>query len=134
VQAASAPAPPGKRPVPPLAKPRAAKLPSVADRTLDNGLRVLAVRRPGVPLAELRLRIPFAGPSGRGGRAHTAQAQLLGDTLLSGTATRSAAQLAAEVQALGGQLSASTDADRLGFGARSSCPACPGCSMCWATC
>ncbi|CAA9329973.1 MAG: hypothetical protein AVDCRST_MAG16-1246 [uncultured Frankineae bacterium] len=105
-----------RRPVPPLAKPRPAKLPVVAEQTLDNGLRVLAVRRRGVPLAELRLRVPFAGPSGRGGRAHTAQAQLLGDTLLSGTSSRTAAQLAAEVQALGGQLSASTDADRLGFG------------------
>ena len=105
-----------KRPVPPLATPRPAKLPSVADRTLDSGLRVLAVRRPGVPLAELRLRIPFAGPSGKAGRAHTAQASLLGDTLLSGTERRSAAQLAADVQALGAQLSASTDADRLGVG------------------
>jgi zinc protease len=105
-----------KRPVPPLAKPRAAKLPSVAERTLDNGLRVLAVRRPGVPLAELRLRVPFAGPVGKSGRAFTAQASLLGDTLLSGTEQRDAAQLAADVQALGGQLSASTDADRLGLG------------------
>ena len=106
----------GKRPVPPLATPRPARLPSVAERTLDNGLRVLAVRRPGVPLAELRLRIPFAGPSGRSGRAFTAQASLLGDTLLSGTEKRDAAQLAADLQALGAQLSASTDADRLGFG------------------
>ncbi|MEX2290587.1 MAG: pitrilysin family protein [Mycobacteriales bacterium] len=105
-----------KRPVPPLARPRPVKLPTVADRTLDNGLRVLAVRRPGVPLAELRLRIPFAGPAGKGGRAFTAQASLLGDTLLSGTGRRDAAQLAADLQALGGQLSASTDADRLGFG------------------
>ncbi len=104
------------RAIPALSPPRAAKLPSVADRTLDNGLRVLAVRRPGVPLAELRLRVPFAGPEGRGSRAHTAQAQLLGDTLLSGTEQRSAARLAADVQALGGQLSASTDSDRLGFG------------------
>lgn len=104
------------RPLPPLATPRPAKLPTVAERTLDNGLRVLAVRRPGVPLAELRLRIPFAGPGGKGGRAHTAQTQLLGDTLLSGTERRTAAQLAADVQALGGQLAASTDADLLGFG------------------
>ena len=105
------------RPVPPLAKPRPVKLPSVAERTLDNGLHVLAVRRQGVPLAELRLRVPFAGPGGRGGHRHTAQAQLLGDTLLAGTDRRSAAQLAADVQSLGGQLSASTDADRLAMGA-----------------
>ena len=105
------------RPIPALAKPRPVKLPTVAERTLDSGLRVLAVRRQGVPLAELRLRVPFAGSGGRGGRRHTAQAQLLGDTLLAGTARRSAAQLAADVQALGGQLSASTDADRLALGA-----------------
>jgi zinc protease len=104
------------RPVPALGPPRAPKLPTVGERTLDNGLRVLAVRRPGVPLAELRLRIPFAAPSGRSGMAHTAQAQLLGDTLLSGTERRDAAQLAADVQALGAQLSAGTDADRLGIG------------------
>ncbi len=104
------------RPIPPLAPPRKPKLPNVADRTLDNGLRVLAVRRPGVPLAELRLRVPFAAPPGRGGRAHTAQAHLLGDTLMSGTERRTAAQLAADVQAVGGQLSSSTDADRLGIG------------------
>ena len=66
------------RPVPALAKPRPVKLPTVAERTLDSGLRVLAVRRQGVPLAELRLRVPFAGSGGRGGRRHTAQAQLLG--------------------------------------------------------
>ncbi len=104
------------RPIPALGAPRKARLPSVADRTLDNGLRVLAVRRPGVPLAELRLRVPFAAPPGRGGRAHTARAHLLGDTLLSGTDRRTAAQLAADVQAVGGQLSSSTDADRLGIG------------------
>ncbi len=115
--APTAPAPTlAARAVPAVGKPRPLKLPSVAERTLDSGLRVLAVRRPGVPLAELRLRIPFAAPTGKAGRVHTAQAALLGDTLLSGTASRDAAQLAADVQALGGQLSASTDADRLGFG------------------
>ena len=105
-----------KRPVPPLAPARPAKLPTVGERTLDNGLRVLAVRRPGVPLAELRLRVPFAAPTGKAGAKHVAQAQLLGDTLLMGTERRTAAQLAADLQALGGQLSASVDADRLSFG------------------
>jgi predicted Zn-dependent peptidase len=115
--AGPASAPTAARPVPPLGTPRPLTLPTVSERTLDNGLRVLAVRRPGVPLAELRLRIPFAAPAGRGGRAYTASAALLSDTLLSGTEHRDAARLAADVQALGGQLSASTDADRLGFGA-----------------
>jgi predicted Zn-dependent peptidase len=104
------------RPVPSLATARAPKLPTVADQVLDNGLRVLAVRRPGVPLVELRLRIPFAGPRGRRAAAHTARAALLGDTLLSGTSTRSAEQVAVDLQSLGAQLSASTDSDRLGLG------------------
>ena len=51
------------RTAPALAKAKPVRLPTVADTTLDNGLRVLAVRRPGVPLAEVRLRIPFAAPA-----------------------------------------------------------------------
>lgn len=100
------------RPVPALGKQRTPRLPTVAERTLDNGLRVLAVRRPGVPLVELRLRVPFSGK----GVDHVAKAQLLGDTLLSGTDRRTAGQLAADLQALGGSLSASVDSDRLGMG------------------
>jgi zinc protease len=99
------------RTVPPLGKPRSSRLPSVADTTLPNGLRVLAVRRSGVPLAELRLRVPFAGK----GDEHVARAQLLSDTLLSGTDRRSASQIAVDLQALGGQLHATHDADRLGI-------------------
>jgi zinc protease len=99
------------RTVPALGKPRQSKLPSVADTTLPNGLRVLAVRRPGVPLVELRLRIPFAGK----GDDHVARAQLLGDTLLSGTDRRTASEIAVALQSFGGQLHASNDADRLGI-------------------
>ncbi len=104
------------RVLPPLAKHRVAKLPTVTDTVLDSGLRVLAVRRPGVPLVELRLRVPFAAPSGKNGMPHVARATLLADTLLSGTDRRDAKQIAVDLQSLGGQLSASTDADRLGFG------------------
>ncbi len=103
---------PATRAIPAPGAPRPQKLPTVAERVLDNGLRVLAVRRPGVPLVELRLRIPFAGK----GAAHTARGQLLGDTLLSGTDRRSAERLAADLQGLGGSLSASVDADRLSIG------------------
>ena len=106
----------GRVTVPALTKQRIAKLPTVGDVVLDNGLRVLTVRRPGVPLVELRLRVPFAAPVGKGGKAHVARATLLSDTLFSGTAHKSAAEFAIAVQSLGGQLSASADADRLGFG------------------
>ena len=102
---------PSPRPIPALGKPRAGKLPTVADTTLDNGLRVLAVRRPGVPLVELRLRIPFTGK----GEQDVGKAQLLSETLLSGTDRRSASQIAVDLQSLGGQLNAHVDADRLGI-------------------
>jgi predicted Zn-dependent peptidase len=97
------------RQVPSLGTPRQSKLPSVADTTLPNGLRVLAVRRPGVPLVELRLRIPFGGK----GDSHVARAQLLADTLLSGTDRRSASEIAVALQSFGGQLHANNDAERL---------------------
>lgn len=108
--------------IPELTKPRSAKLPTVAERTLDNGLRVLAVRRPGVPLVELRLRVPFAGK----GAEHSARAQLLADTMMAGTSRRSAEQLAGDLQALGASLSVSVDSDRLGFGGSVLSPSLPG--------
>ncbi len=103
--------------LPALTKARKQRLPTVSERTLDNGLRVLAVRRPGVPLVEARLRVPFAGPSGKRAVGFTAKAQLLGETMLMGTDRRSAAQIAVDLQSLGGSLSASVDADRLSVGA-----------------
>ena len=86
-----------------------AELPEVAERTLASGLRVLVVRRATVPLVELRLRIPFAGA----GDEHRARAELLSETLLTGTAERDRLELASAVQSLGGALSAGVDADRL---------------------
>lgn len=102
--------------VPPLAKAKAFKVPTVAETVLDNGLRVLVVRRLGVPLVEMRLRVPFSAPAGKRARAHVARASLLSDTMLLGTASRDAATLARDLQAVGGTLSVGADADRLGFG------------------
>jgi predicted Zn-dependent peptidase len=82
------------------------KLPREAERTLASGLTVIAVRRPGVPLVELRLRVPF-------GRAPLARATLLSQALFTGTSTMSSIDIAAELQAVGGGLSAGLDPDRL---------------------
>jgi len=46
--------------VPALTKPRKPKKLTVTERVTDHGLRVIVVRKPGVPLVELRLRLPFA--------------------------------------------------------------------------
>ncbi len=101
---------PDAAPVVPVVVPTVpAALPQVAERTLANGLRVLVVARHSVPLVELRLRIPFTGT----GPEHAARADLLAETLFTGTAERSRIELATVVQALGGALSTGVDADRL---------------------
>jgi zinc protease len=82
------------------------KLPRQAERTLGSGLTVIAVRRPGVPLVELRLRVPF-------GRTPLARATLLSQALFTGTGTMSSIDIAAELQAVGGGLAAGLDPDRL---------------------
>ncbi|MEV0727529.1 pitrilysin family protein [Polymorphospora sp. NPDC050346] len=92
--------------LPPLGPSRKLKPPKETERTLPNGLTVLAIRRPAVPLVEVRLRVPFA-------RAHLARSALLSQTLLSGTATMSTVDIAAELQTVGGALSAGLDPDRL---------------------
>jgi predicted Zn-dependent peptidase len=94
------------RTLPALGPQRKLKLPKEAERTLPSGLTVIAVRRPVVPLVEVRLRVPFA-------RAHLARAAMLSQTLFSGTAELSTVDIAAELQKVGGAFSAGLDPDRL---------------------
>ena len=82
------------------------KLPREAERTLPSGLTVIAIRRPAVPLVELRLRVPF-------GRAPLARGTLLSQALFTGTGTMSSIDIAAGLQTVGGGLSAGLDPDRL---------------------
>ncbi|WP_431915359.1 M16 family metallopeptidase [Micromonospora wenchangensis] len=94
------------RVLPSLGPTRRLKLPKQAERRLPNGLTVIAVRRPAVPLVELRLWMPF-------GRTHLARGAMLAETVLAGTGTRTATEIAAELQRVGGGLSAGADPDRL---------------------
>ncbi len=87
--------------VPDVRKPKPIKLPTVADKTLNSGLRVVVARKPGVPRVEARLVIPTA----RGGDAgKSAVMTLLSKTLLSGTTQRSATDIAELLQSIGGSL------------------------------
>src|SRR5262245_40644353 len=102
---------PQPRALPPLEPSRELVVPGGRERTLANGLTVIAVERRSVPLVELRLRIPF-------GRAEldpsfVAASTLLSQTLFSGTTDMSTVEIAAELQKYGAALSASADADRL---------------------
>lgn len=92
--------------LPALGPTRPLTLPDSTERTLPNGLTVIAVRRPAVPLVEVRLRVPFE-------QAHLARSSVLSQTLFSGTAEMSNVEIAAELQKVGGGLSAGVDPDRL---------------------
>jgi Predicted Zn-dependent peptidases len=100
---------PKARPVPGLTKPTRTKLPTLAERTLNNGLRVVTVRRGGVPMVQLRLRVPFAGRRAD----HLPKRLVLESTMTHGTSTHTRGELAVALQGVGGALSVSTDTDRL---------------------
>ena len=87
----------GPRPLPPLDKWMPAIQPSSVDTIIPNGLRVIAVRKPTVPMVELRLRIPFASNENQ----HEARAALLAETILTGTQRRSRVQIDTDLALLG---------------------------------
>jgi predicted Zn-dependent peptidase len=101
--------------VPPLGEPRPQPVPVAAESTLPNGLRVVVVPRPGVPLIELRLRVPFAAADAPAARALTARSSVLSGAVLLGTATHDQTAIAELLQSHGAELSVSTDPDRLLF-------------------
>lgn len=98
--------------VPELTRPRKPRKLAIEEHTTETGLRIIAVRKPGIPLVEVRVRIPFLGA----GTTHPARAALLAETLLTGTGSYDRSGLAAAIQGLGGDLGASVDADRLLLG------------------
>ncbi len=59
--------------------PRPLKTPTVAERKLRSGLRVYAVRKPGVPKVEMQLIVPFGSGTPAGA------SELLVKTLTAGT-------------------------------------------------
>ncbi|MGY1813506.1 M16 family metallopeptidase [Blastococcus sp. SYSU D00820] len=101
--------------VPPLGEPRPQPDLAVTETTLPSGLKVVVVPRPGVPLVELRLRVPFAAGTARAAHQHTARAAVLSGAVLLGTEAHDQTQIAQLLQEHGGELSVSTDPDRLLF-------------------
>ncbi|HKN51539.1 MAG TPA: pitrilysin family protein [Amycolatopsis sp.] len=101
----------GPRPLPPLGTQRAAADLSHVDTELANGLRVLAVRKATVPMIEARLWIPFAGEDA----LHPATAEVLAETILTGTARRNRIEIDAELALIGGDLGVGVDPERLSF-------------------
>jgi zinc protease len=103
----------GPRSLPPLGATREVPLPEVVTETLPSGLRVLAVHRPGVPMAELRLRVPFGAPGSVADPAFSARAELLSSAMLTGTATHDRVGIDDELAGVGAELGVAVDPERL---------------------
>ncbi len=89
--------------------PAAATKPRIAERTLANGLRVIVAKTSDVPMvtAELTMKSGAAAdPIGLAGVA-----DMTADLLPKGTTTRSATEIAAEIEAAGGSLKSETGYD-----------------------
>lgn len=99
----------GPRPLPPLGIQRSGHPPAAVDTVVGNGLRVIVARRAAVPMAEVRLRIPFAGTE----PTHPARAELLAETILTGTGRRDRITMDTDLAAVGGELHATVDPERL---------------------
>lgn len=100
----------GQRKLPPEAgAPVAAKVPGASEKTLANGLRVIVASKPGLPLVSASLRISAGSafdPAGKAGLA-----SMTSDLATRGTKTRSATQIASEIESLGAAIGASSGPD-----------------------
>jgi zinc protease len=85
------------------------ELPTLVDSELAGGLRVLVVRRPTVPLIEIRLAFPI----GRELTSRTAELAVVGEAILGGTTAHDRAGLASAAQALGGEIAVHVGKDRV---------------------
>lgn len=82
--------------------PRAAQIPKPVEKTLKNGLRVIVVERKNVPLVTAQLLIKSGGevdPANLAGAA-----DMTAELLTKGTKTRTATQIAQEIEFLGGSI------------------------------
>ncbi|HWS89756.1 MAG TPA: pitrilysin family protein [Pyrinomonadaceae bacterium] len=97
---------------PPPAAPRPVNVPKPVERTLPNGLRVIVVENHSTPLVAAQLLVKNGGevdPANLSGLA-----DMTAELLTKGTKTRTAPQIAQEIEALGGVLNsgAGWDASR----------------------
>lgn len=99
----------GPRAVPPLMKVRGVRVPVAHSTVLDNGLRVVAVRRPGAPLVEVRLRVPFGGRT----QLRSARAEVMAAGAMLGTAGRDRFEIDRLLADVGGHLNTAVDPQRL---------------------
>jgi zinc protease len=88
---------------PPPAAPRSVNVPKPVERTLKNGLRVIVIENHNTPLVGAQLMLKNGGevdPASLSGVA-----DMTAELLTKGTKTRTAPQIAQEIEALGGEIS-----------------------------
>lgn len=97
--------------MPKPAEPRPAKLAVPQEKTLANGLRVIVVERPGVPLLSAELIVRSGSETDPEKLAGLAK--FTASLLTQGTAQRTAPQIASEIEALGASLAADAGWDSI---------------------
>jgi len=103
-------APENQRQSPPAPGPAvAAKVPAAVEKTLSNGLRVIVATRPGLPLIAADLCV--SAGSALDPKELAGLAALTANLTTRGTTTRSATDIAREVEILGAALGAGATAD-----------------------
>jgi zinc protease len=83
--------------------------PAVAEARLDNGMRILVVNKPGLPLVSARLS--FDAGSADDGAGKSGVASMTAGLLTQGTTTRSAPEIATQIEQLGASIGAGAGAD-----------------------
>ena len=98
-----------RQPPPEPSAPVPVTPPTLAEARLANGITLVSARTGQVPIATLALVFPGGAATDPDGRAGLSS--LAADLATRGTATRSAQQIAADMEALGASLSTSAGAD-----------------------
>lgn len=97
-------APEAQREQPPAAStPIDARIPAASQRTLANGVRVIVAPNRAIPLISADFRVASGSSSDPANRAGLAG--MTGDLLTRGTATRSATEIASQIESLGAAIS-----------------------------
>jgi zinc protease len=95
-----------------LPEPTAAVAPTtppVAEARLDNGMRILVVNKPGLPLVSARLN--FDAGSADDGAGKSGVASMTAGLLTQGTTTRTAPEIATQIEQLGASIGAGAGPD-----------------------
>ncbi len=87
--------------------------PKIASSAVSGGLRVVAVRRPSVPLVEVRIIVPFGAEQ----ISNPAASLVLSESLLAGTEDHDRVEIASAVERLGGTLGVGVNLDAFVVGA-----------------